>query len=150
MQMRFLAAAAVLLMFAGCGSDDGAGGHGGHSNGASSQELAVDRAFVAAMVPHHESAVEMAEIAERRGQSEFVKTLAADIIRTQNAEISTMRAEDSKLADEGAKPGSLGVPEHMMGMEDDPTMLNDAKPFDREFLRMMIPHHQGAVTMAKV
>jgi uncharacterized protein (DUF305 family) len=44
-----------------------------------------DRAFVAAMIPHHESAVEMAEIAQR-GESEFVKRLAGDIIRTQNAE----------------------------------------------------------------
>jgi uncharacterized protein (DUF305 family) len=32
----------------------------------------------------------------------------------------------------------------------DAAMLRDAEPFDREFIGMMIPHHQGALSMAQV
>ena len=133
--------AAGVVALAGC-SEDGGSGPASNGNG-------TDRAFVAAMVPHHESAVQMAEIAQKRGESDFVKQLADDIVRTQNAEISTMRREDEALENAGVERGDLGVPEHEMGMEDDPATLEDAKPFDEAFLEMMIPHHEGAVTMAE-
>ena len=109
----------------------------------------TDRAFVAKMIPHHESAVEMAEIAQERGKSPFVKGLADDIVRTQNAEISVMRREDDGLETAGVEVGSLGVPEHMTGMDGDLAMLRSAQDFDREFMEMMIPHHQGAIEMAR-
>jgi uncharacterized protein (DUF305 family) len=147
-------AAVTALATAGCGSDSepAAGGeHAGHTTGTQSATVGsgVDRAFVAAMIPHHESAVEMAEIAQQRGESAFVKKLAGDIIRTQNAEIATMRREDGVLAKAGVDNGDLGVPEHMMGMDQDMSMLKRADPFDPAFIEMMIPHHEGAVTMAK-
>ena len=136
-------AVAGALFSAGCGdsSDDSASPATGGNP--------VDRAFVADMIPHHESAVQMAQIAQQRGSSEFVKELADDISKTQNAEISTMRAADRRLKNAGVKAGSLGVPEHMMGMDDDPASLKTATPFDRAFIRMMLPHHEGAVAMAK-
>ena len=134
--------AAAALATAGCGDDDDGASPGSGGNG-------TDRAFVAAMVPHHESAVEMAQLARKRGESEFVKQLADDIVRTQTAEISTLRREDEALENAGVQPGSLGVPDHARGMEDDPEMLRDADPFDQAFLDMMIPHHVGAIEMAK-
>lgn len=36
-----------------------------------------------------------------------------------------------------------------MGMDADPASLKTAKPFDRAFSKMMIPHHQGAIEMAE-
>jgi len=123
------------LALAGCGGDEGNG---------------VDRAFVADMIPHHQSAVAMAEIATERGESPFVKKLADDIVSSQSKEIATMRREDAGLAGAGVKTTSLGVPAHMMGMDDDPATLRSAEPFDRKFIEMMLPHHEGAVTMAKV
>ena len=137
-------AVAGALLVAACGDSD--------SSGDSKSEAAgnpVDRAFVADMIPHHEDAVQMAQIAQRRGSSDFVKKIADDIVKTQNAEISTMRAANRRLKADGVTKGSLGVPEHMMGMDDDPASLNTAKPFDRAFIRMMIPHHEGALDMAK-
>jgi uncharacterized protein (DUF305 family) len=140
---KFLAAFVVLgaVLIAGCGD----------SSSSTSKTPAgnpVDRAFVAQMVPHHQSAVAMAKIAERRGFSAFVKQLADDIVRTQTVEISVMRHADHRLQSAGVTTGSLGVPEHMMGMGGDVASLNSAMRFDAAFMRMMIPHHQGAVTIA--
>ena len=132
------------LALAGCGSDDD---ESGSSSGAKGN--GTDRAFVAAMIPHHESAVQMAEVGVQRGESEFVKKLADDIIRTQNEEIATMRREDEALDIAGVKAGKLDVPDHMMGMDGDAKELQSADPFDKAFIDMMIPHHEGAVAMAK-
>lgn len=137
-------AVGVALLVAGCGGSDNSGDASSATSG-----NPVDRAFVAQMIPHHESAVEMAEIAQRRGSSEFVMQLADDIVRTQNAEVTTMRAADKRLQGAGVAKGSLGVPEHMTGMDADPATLETAKPFDRAFIQMMLPHHEGAVTMGK-
>lgn len=135
-------AAAAALAVAGCGDDDtGDSTSGGGGNG-------VDRAFVADMTPHHQSAIEMAEIARERGESRFVRQLAADIVSSQGEEIATMRREDEGLEIAGVQRGSLGVADHMKGMDDDPAMLKKADPFDAAFLRMMIPHHEGAIEMA--
>lgn len=130
-----------------CGDDDSTASGGAAMNKAGN---GIDRAFVADMIPHHESAVQMAKIAKRRGQSDFVKDLADDIIRTQNAEITTMRGIATRLDDASVKAQSLGIPEHQMGMDNDLAALRTADPFDRAFIDMMIPHHQGAIRMARV
>ncbi|MBI5106143.1 MAG: DUF305 domain-containing protein, partial [Solirubrobacterales bacterium] len=109
----------------------------------------ADRAFATAMVPHHESAVEMAQIATRRAESDFVRDLAKDIITAQRAEIATLKARERALASGGVPKGDLGVAAHDMGMDDDPAMLEHAASFDAAFLKMMIPHHEGAIAMAK-
>jgi uncharacterized protein (DUF305 family) len=144
MQSPRKSAAALLVLgavlIAGCGDNS--------DSKSSAAGSPVDRAFVAQMIPHHQSAVQMAKIAQRRGRSAFVKTLAADIVRTQTAEISTMRSADRRLRSAGVTRGSLGVPEHMMGMSGNVASLNHAMPLDAAFMRMMIPHHQGAVVMA--
>jgi uncharacterized protein (DUF305 family) len=125
------------LALAGCGGDEDEESGGSAGNG-------VDRAFVAAMIPHHESGIAMAEIAQRRGETDYVKKLAADIVATQKAEIATMRREDAALAEEGVALGTLHA-EH----SDDAGGLERAEPFDRAFYQSMIPHHEGALAMAR-
>ncbi len=44
---------------------------------------------------------------------------------------------------------TLGIAMDKMGMSMNMTRLSAAKPFDREFIDMMTPHHQGAITMAR-
>ena len=132
--------AAGALAVAGCGEKDSSPSAAGNG---------TDRAFVAEMIPHHEGAVEMAEIAQERGQSPFVKQLAEDIIRTQKQEITELRSEDEQLADAGVEKGKLGGGHSTMGMGEDAASLKTADPFDRAFLEMMIPHHSSAVAMAK-
>lgn len=145
MNPKYLLAVAgvAALLVGGCGNDDNS-----TDSATAAPGNPIDRAFIADMIPHHESAVQMADIAERRGSSTFVKQLAEDIVRTQTEEIATMRARDRALADAGVERGSLGMSEQMMGMDHDASSLDSATPFDAAFLRMMIPHHQGAVVMA--
>jgi uncharacterized protein (DUF305 family) len=111
---------------------------------------ATDRAFVADMVPHHRAAVEMAAVATKEASSSFVKDLAADITRSQNAEIAQMQRVDEQLADAGISKGDLGMDAHMMGMDMSADMLIGAKPFDAKFIAMMVPHHHGAIAMARL
>lgn len=124
---------------------------GGSSDGGSSAAgNGTDLAFVSDMVPHHKSAVEMATIAQKRGQSTFVKKLADDIMRTQKQEITVMSAAKGDLTKAEVKKAPLGVPSAMMGMDMNTASLKTATPFDKAFIDMMVPHHQGAIRMARV
>jgi uncharacterized protein (DUF305 family) len=109
----------------------------------SSAATAEDRTFVEDMTPHHESAVDMAGIARKRAEHAEIKTLAANIAASQQAEIGEM-AQIAKAI--GAKPGGPS-PMHMS--EDDMKRMRAGKPFDRIFIDMMIPHHQDAIRMAR-
>ncbi|MGH2898813.1 MAG: DUF305 domain-containing protein, partial [Solirubrobacteraceae bacterium] len=77
-------AAGVALTACGSGDDSSSGARNATAGNG------IDRAFVADMIPHHQSAVQMAKIAKGRGTSTFVKSLADDITRSQNAEIEIM------------------------------------------------------------
>jgi len=51
----------------------------------------VDADFVAAMIPHHQGAIEMAQAVLRHGRNEQIRRLAQEIIVTQQEEIAAMR-----------------------------------------------------------
>jgi uncharacterized protein (DUF305 family) len=110
----------------------------------------IDRAFVAEMVPHHRSAVEMAELAKRHSDRTEVLQLADAISATQTAEIRRLETLDRRFADAGITGRSLDLSMHEMGMHMDPAALRRARPFDRAFLDLMITHHEGAIRMAEV
>jgi len=137
-------------------------GCGGSTSNPSTANTA-DRAFVQQMIPHHMMAVQMAQTAGQQGGHPQTKTLAASIIKDQQAEIAQMTPIAQKL---GVKPDAmpmggqmssgmmsaaqtLGISMNQMGMSMNMTSLGSAKPFDRAFIDMMIPHHQGAVRMAQ-
>ena len=141
--LRPLLLAVLALLLAACGGDEG-------SSSGSSKATELDRAFVEAMIPHHESAVEMAEMAQQRGQHAEVTDLATAIVETQNAEIETMKTMAAEMEKAGVEKGDLGMEKDHMGMGGDTVSLEKAKPFDREFIDMMIPHHQGAIRMARM
>ncbi len=120
------------------------------SGGDTAKADGVDRAFTADMVPHHVSAVDMAEIAKQRSKRPEIQGLADDIIRTQQEEIDRLRSIDARLKAAGEPKGKLGASAEMMGMSMDTGSLKTAEPFDRAFIDMMIPHHQGAVRMSRI
>jgi hypothetical protein len=51
----------------------------------------IDRDFVAMMVPHHQGAIDMAQLILRYGANEQLKRLAQEIIVTQQQEIAAMK-----------------------------------------------------------
>jgi uncharacterized protein (DUF305 family) len=111
----------------------------------------ADVTFAQSMIPHHEQAVEMADLALKSATSDRVKQLAAQIKAAQDPEIETMRGW---LRAWGADEAMAGM-DHSSGMpgmmsDADMTALEAAKgaDFDRMWLQMMISHHQGALTMA--
>ena len=117
----------------------------------------TDAAFLKSMIPHHESAVEMAEMARERGERREVKRLAEAIVEAQNSEISEMEQIYQRLAGEEIVPdpaahAELGLTPEQAGMHEGAmaTLEGASKEFDKEFIDAMIPHHQGAIRMARV
>lgn len=140
-----VAAAATILfagVVAGCGDDDrGLSGSDGNS---------ADAGFAREMIEHHRSAIEMAEIAQRRALHDEIKALAESIIEAQRTEIVVMTRIAEELRAHGQRPSSLGMSHAQKGMDMDMAMLERARPFDRAFLEMMVQHHRGAVEMAEI
>ncbi|WFE27003.1 DUF305 domain-containing protein [Solwaraspora sp. WMMD791] len=160
------AAIAVAALATGCG--DATSHDGGHttspSAAAGSSPAALhnqaDISFAQGMIPHHQQAVEMAEVASSRAGDPQVKALAADIAAAQGPEIETMTTWltewGAPLPTEDPDPhgGAHGEAHDMPGMMTGQEMaaLADAEgdQFDRMFLEMMIRHHEGAVEMAAI
>ena len=109
-----------------------------------------DKAFIDAMVPHHQGAVEMAEVALKHAEHERIKQLSRNIISTQQAEIEELKAIKQEEFGTSEVPMEMSAHEmQMMGMTD-PEALANKDPFDRAFIDAMIPHHQSAIAMANV
>lgn len=144
--------AVLALGLVACGDDEKS------TSGSSDQDQKVEKAFLSGMVHHHESAIEMAESAQRRGQDPFIRKLAEAIITAQEREIGQMRSIHKRLFGQTLKPDpgahdGLGLTAAEAGMthnEQSNAMLEGAEPFDRAFVDEMVPHHLGAINMAKV
>ena len=137
------------------GMDHGQMGAGGMA--AMSREMVMengeysDRAFIDAMVPHHQGAVDMAEVALENAEHEEIRNLAEDVVGSQEAEIEELR--DIKRREFGTSEIPSGMSQEemgAMGMMDDPQALADEDPFDRAFIDAMMPHHRSAIAMAQV
>jgi uncharacterized protein (DUF305 family) len=139
-----LALIALVAVAVGCGGNDNSG------TTSSSSGNATDAAFITDMTAHHQGAIEMAEVAQRQADHAEIRTLAEDIISAQKGEMSVMDAIGRDMRAMGMHEGGhMGMSQSQMGMEMDMPMLRRAKPFDRAFIDMMVPHHQGAIAMAK-
>lgn len=111
--------------------------------------MAMDaKAFIPMMVAHHRMAVDMAKVELRRGKDAEVKAMAKKVIADQSKEIAQMRAwyRDWYGSDIPNMPMSGAMA--MMGMSMDMGELRTTDEPDRVFLRMMQPHHAGAILMA--
>ena len=111
----------------------------------------ADVRFTQQMIPHHQQAVDMADLAldPAHEASPAVQDLARRIKTAQTAEIADMNAW---LREWGVDPATTQGDHMPMGMMStvDMTALEDAKgaEFDRRWLEGMITHHEGALMMA--
>jgi len=110
-----------------------------------------DKAFIDAMVPHHQGAIEMARVALKNAEHEEIKELSRNIISSQQAEIEELK--DIKKEEFGTSNVPMEMSQEQMrgmGMMMDPQQLANQEPFDKAFIDAMIPHHQSAIEMAQV
>ena len=138
--------------------------------GEPAQELSADQAieiaesryspddvrFVHDMIPHHHQALEMAALVADRTNHKEVIDVAGRINASQGDEIEFMqewlRERGQHVPDPTAhdamhtshKMAGMATPEQMAELA-----ASDGTAFDRLFLELMIPHHEGAVKMVR-
>lgn len=114
----------------------------------------ADVAFVRDMIVHHGQAVELADLAPNRAASDQVKGLADRIADTQRPEIDALNRWLELHGMPTVDPNAHGAAhEGMPGMatEDQLQALREARgaAFDSMFLKLMVTHHEGALTMVE-
>ena len=113
----------------------------------------ADVDFARGMVPHHQGAIDMAEIVLKFGKDTEAKKLATAIIAAQKTEIALLKTWISKNSTQTPMQDAIAISkafaEVNMKMHTDMTMAFTDKP-DVDFIKGMIPHHEGAVAMAKI
>jgi uncharacterized protein (DUF305 family) len=125
----------------------------------------IDRHFMEQMIPHHDDAVAMAELALAKAEHPELRGLAETIIRDQTREIDQMETwyrdwygvdaptDAGAFGGRGSGGGMMGggmMGGGMMGDQADLGVLEAAAVFDKEFIEQMIPHHQMGVMMAQM
>ncbi|MEU5976928.1 DUF305 domain-containing protein [Streptomyces sp. NPDC047315] len=114
---------------------------------------AADFAYAEMMVKHHAQALTMTALVSERASSQQVKGVAERISAAQKPEIDAMngwlkRFSAQKPKSGGHDHGAMTMPG--MATEAQLAQLRAAKgeAFDDLFLKLMITHHEGAVSMA--
>lgn len=159
-----LLAAAVAIAVVGvtaCGGDDSDASTGATTlSTASAPSTAAsafndaDVTFAQSMIPHHEQAIEMAEMAldPSSGAGADVTALAKQIQAAQDPEIAQMKQWLSAWGMSTQMDSSGHDMESMDGMmtaSDMQALAAATGPaFDQLWLTMMIEHHEGAIAMA--
>lgn len=157
------AAAALALVLAGCsGSSEAESSAPAPSTRSGTTQAvstgtAADISFAQLMIPHHQQAVEMAEMALVQAESPEVLELAKQIQAAQDPEIQMMTGwletwgAPMEMGDDHGSHDMGGMSMEGMMSDEDMQALMDATgaDFDRMWLEMMIAHHEGAITMAE-
>lgn len=130
----------------------------------------VDHDFIAMMIPHHQGAIDMAQAELLYGHNAKLVRIAQEIVVEQLQEIAAMRLAIGEPVSptwvtSSVHAGSTTPPSHEANPGSDTRfvsrsnatmdkMMTDmaVKPtgdVDHDFVAMMVPHHQGAIDMAR-
>lgn len=113
---------------------------------ASNPRGSFDRKFMTEMVSHHAMAVDMAEMAVEKATHPELKQTAAEIVRTQTAEIKRMKRWSKRWYGVTARPRM--TERDMRDMRE----LEDASgaEFELRFMSLMTVHHTIAIERARI
>ena len=155
-KVSLLAVGALGLFLVGCGSD---GTSSSDTTAVSETNVSefndADVMFAQMMIPHHEKAIEMSDIAldPTVGASDEVRSLAQDIKAAQDPEIAQMTAWLEAWGQPTAMDSSMDHSSMMSGMltVEEITALGSLRgsEFDTAWIQAMIKHHEGAIQMAQ-
>lgn len=115
----------------------------------------VDAMFIEQMIPHHDDAIAMADLALKRSERPEIKRLAEDIKRIQTEENDRMRRWYREwygidVPTFTAGRGGMMRGRMMDGGSADLKDLAKAEPFDKAFIEEMIVHHRMAIMMSRM
>ncbi len=159
-----LAAGAGSLLLAACSSDSQTASNDlvvTAEASASTEFNDADVVFAQSMIPHHNQAVEMAEIAltSEAGASAEIQALATQIQGAQDPEVAQMTSMlegwgqpmDMEGMDGMEEMEGMASMDGMMSAEDMAVLTSVNGPeFDVAWATAMIAHHEGAVGMAQI
>jgi uncharacterized protein (DUF305 family) len=125
--------------------------HSGMKSAPNAANAPYDLQFLDTMIAHHQGAVDMANLAMTNTNNADLKKFSTQIIADQTKEIKQMKDWREKWF--SGKPSAMNM--EMTGMHESMQMEMSAlakardKDFDLEFVRGMVPHHEGAIAMAR-
>ena len=146
-----LVALIMALSISGCASASNKGmDHEGHSSEASGDLSSDDVMFLQMMIPHHQQAIDMSDLALTKSTDSELLALAKDIRDEQAAEIVKMKAWlDAAGADlEMGHSHSHSMSGMLSDSELAALKAATGKSFDLLWLKGMTGHHDGAIDMA--
>ncbi len=113
-----------------------------------------DTQFMTDMIPHHNQAIQMAELVTDRTNRPELNDVAGRINASQEDEIAFMQQwlrERGEPIPEPTAHDAMHTSHKMAGMASPEQMADlaaaEGTDFDRLFLQLMITHHEGAVKM---
>ncbi len=112
-----------------------------------------DLDFANMMIIHHQAAIDMSEVEIANGSDAQVKAMAEKISTAQKSEIEQMQqfVKKHKMSATQMQNNEMHnkLSESMKTMMESMGNMTMTGNTDKDFVMMMIPHHEGAVTMAE-
>ncbi len=114
----------------------------------------ISHNFMVQMIPHHQAAIEMSENLLRFSKNTALRAIASSIITEQTESIANMQRILPACSDLTNQPGELCLYQAlanriMENMFQRMSYAPAAGSIDVTFMREMIPHHEGAVSLSE-